>query len=712
MLNPDYYAVRALNQLQPAFWDGTRMSKVPTFSWGGRVANAPPNLGFPGWFNINATQDFSISFTKVRGRHTFKTGFYNTHSYKAEQINNNAFGVLNFQQDAVGTNQFDTSFGFANAAIGSFSSFLQAQKYVETASVYNNTEGYVQDNWKASDKLTLDYGVRLVHQQAQYDKLGQASNFLADRWTLSSAPLLYAAGCVNNANPCTGTNRQAKNPVTGQLVGPNSTALIGTLVPNTGDTLNGLFLPGGDIPKATYKWPFLAFGPRFGIAYDLSGTQRFVLRGGAGLFFDRPSTTTISGGVNNPPTAATVTVQFGQLQALGTGGYTIQGAPALAAIKFNSKLPSSTQWNGGMQMELPWAVALDVAYVGQHSFHTFQSVNLNAVDFGTAFLQQNLDPTLPASTTPGATALQTNLLRSIRGYAGITQQWDRGWRTYHSIQVSFQRRFRNGVSFGSLDTIGLYDKQQAGVRLQHNADGSFTIRPDQSTADALLGNNNPVPHTMRANFIWDLPDLRSDSAALKTLGFVVNDWQVSGIWSGARVANFGASNPTKAYTVGFSYQNGGGSVNLTGSPDYGARIRVAGDPGSGCSSNLYRQFNTSAFQGPLTNSDGLESGNSYLQGCFINVLDMSIARNIRLGGTRNIQLRVDMFNAPDLAGVIARNTTLNLTNPGDPVTPQNLPFDANGNLIPTRSTPRNQGFGIATNFQNPRTVQAQIRFSF
>ena len=91
---------------------------------------------------------------------------------------------------------------------------------------------------------------------------------------------------------------------------------------------------------------------------------------------------------------------------------------------------------------------------------------------------------------------------------------------------------------------------------------------------------------------------------------------------------------------------------------------------------------------------------------------MSIARNIRLGGTRNIQLRVDMFNAPDLAGVIARNTTLNLTNPGDPVTPQNLPFDANGNLIPTRSTPRNQGFGIATNFQNPRTVQAQIRFSF
>ena len=221
--------------------------------------------------------------TKIRGRHTFKSGFYNTHSYKAEQVGNNAFPTINFQQDTVGTNQFDTSFGFSNAAIGSFSSYLQALKYVETASVYNNTEGYIQDNWKASNRLTLDYGMRFTHQQAQYDKLGQASNFLPDRWTLSAAPVLYIAGCVNNANPCTGINRQAMNPLTGQLLGANSISAIGTLVPTTGSATNGLFLPGGDIPKATYDWPFLAFGPRFGMAYDISGRQRFILRGGAGL---------------------------------------------------------------------------------------------------------------------------------------------------------------------------------------------------------------------------------------------------------------------------------------------------------------------------------------------------------------------------------------------------------------------------------------------
>ena len=87
------------------------------------------------------------------------------------------------------------------------------------------------------------------------------------------------------------------------------------------------------------------------------------------------------------------------------------------------------------------------------------------------------------------------------------------------------------------------------------------------------------------------------------------------------------------------------NVNRTGSPSYAARIRVVGDPGSGCSSDQYAQFNTAAFAGPTYNSLGLESGQNLLGGCFENITDLSIARNIRLGGGRQIQLRVDMFNA-------------------------------------------------------------------
>jgi hypothetical protein len=184
---------------------------------------------------------------------------------------------------------------------------------------------------------------------------------------------------------------------------------------------------------------------------------------------------------------------------------------------------------------------------------------------------------------------------------------------------------------------------------------------------------------------------------------VINDWQFSGIWT--------ASTPAP-YIVGFSYQSGGASVNLTGTPDYGARVRLAGDPGAGCTADVYRQFNTAAFLGPLVGSVGLESGTDYLRGCFVSVIDLSIARNIRLGSGRTVQLRVDMFNAPNAARITGRNTTMNLANPNDPATITNLPFDAAGNLIATRSLPRGAGFGVANNYQNARSIQAQVRFTF
>lgn len=214
------------------------------------------------------------------------------------------------------------------------------------------------------------------------------------------------------------------------------------------------------------------------------------------------------------------------------------------------------------------------------------------------------------------------------------------------------------------------------------------------------------------NFVWDLPDLPASSSGARAIGLVVNDWQLSGIWSGSRVANFGQSNPTVAYTVGYSYQNGGSNQNLTGSPDFGGRIRLVGDPGSGCSGDPLQQFNTAAFQGPPLNSVGLESGNDYLKGCFINVLDLAIARNIRLGGNRNIQLRVDMFNAPNLAAITTRNTTMNLPNPSDPSTITNLPYNPDGSVVDSRSRPRGAGFGVATGYQPPRNIQVQVRFSF
>src|SRR5204862_280848 len=78
-------------------------------------------------------------------------------------------------------------------------------------------------------------------------------------------------------------------------------------------------------------------------------------------------------------------------------------------------------------------------------------------------------------------------------------------------------------------------------------DGTYSERADQAQAGELLGNFIPVVHTLTGTFIWDLPDVHSSESALKTLGYLVNDWQLSGMWTGSTGA---------AYTAGVSYQGG------------------------------------------------------------------------------------------------------------------------------------------------------------
>jgi hypothetical protein len=711
MLFPDaaiipsnYYTYRALGMVDTPLWDGTRVLKPPTFSWGNRIANAPPNINWPAYLNINTTYDVSVSLTKVAGRHTVKVGFYNTHAYKGVALNPTAFGSINFANDT--SNPLDSQFGFANAALGIFSAYQQSSAFAETSSVYRNTEAYAQDNWKVGSRLTLDYGVRFVSQVPQHDSRGQASNFLPDRWDPAAAPALYVAACPNGAPTCSAGQREAVDPTTGRSLGPNSSLAIGTLVPDTGNPTNGLFRQGHGIVDANYIWPALAVAPRLGAAYDLKGDQKMVVRGSLGLFFDRPNGSTVVNSVRNPPTSRDVTVRYSQLASLNTSGLSIQGAPQLFGTwEYEPDgLPSSTQWNVGIQMQLPWSSVVDVSYVGQHSWNTPVQVNPNAVDFGEAFRPENQDPTL-TSATPGASALSTDLLRPYRGYGAMQQQWQVGWETYHSIQLSFSRRFRSGLSFGFNDTIALYDHANAAPRLQHTPDGGIAVRADQGAADELLGTTIGQVHLLRGNFVWDLPDLPKSGTLRRALAALANDWQLSGVWRAATGA---------PYTVGFNYQNGGSNVNLTGSPDYPARIRVVGDPGSGCSSDPYRQFAVDAFAGPLSNSLGLESGADYVRGCFLSTLDLAIARNIRLGGARQVQLRVDLFNAPNSATVTARNTTLNLPNPNTSAASAatNLPFDSAGQLIDARSRPRGAGVGVATGYQEPRSVQVQLRFSF
>jgi hypothetical protein len=701
-MDPRYYEYKTLNKMNPPFWQNGQILLPPTFAWGNRIANGPPSISYPGWLNINRTQDVSLSLTKVWGRHTLKTGFYNHHSYKAQNrgtggLNFGGPGAMSFANNT--SNPIDSGFGFANAALGIINSYTQMSTFVEGNYIYNNREAYIQDNWKVNDKLTLDYGMRFVHQQPQYDAFLQASNFLPEKWDPSQAPVHYVAGCANGVYPCTGTNRQAMNPLTGEFLGPLSALAIGQIVPGTGNPLNGLFLSGQGIVDTTYKWPVLALAPRFGFAYDLRGDQRLIWRGAMGLFYDRPDGNSIYGMVANPPSSSAVTVNFGQLQNLTTN---FTGVPALTVFEYDANLPTSAQWSTGVQIALPWSSALDVSYVGQYGYNLFQNVDINQVDIGAAFDEKNQDRTLN-SPLQGGNAVVENLMRPYRGYNSINQFWSRGWNKYHSIQTSFNRRFTNGLSFNLNWTLGLKNDTNAGARLEHAADGTLRYRADQAEADRLLGRGQLQRHTIKGNFVWDLPDLqRHSGVASQLLSALANNWQLSGIITGQS---------GDRYTVGYSYQSGITNVNITGSPNYGGRVVISGDPGSGCSSNQYKQFNTEAFSGPRPGSVGLESGQNYLTGCFEKFLDLAVARNFRLGASRLVQVRLEMFNALNTVVYSGRNTTMNIQSLSDP-TVTNAQYDDAGELVSTRIRPADAGFGAATGAFAVRSMQAQIRFQF
>jgi hypothetical protein len=727
-LFPDYgklpaegYQRQLLSAMEVPYLVNDTLILMPQYAWGNRIANAPPNLGYPTFTNINRTNDVSISVTKVKSSHTIKGGFFSTHSFKAQNLGvaagANAFqGSLSFANDT--NNPLDSGFGFSNAALGVFSSYGQQSKIVDGVFIYTNLEGYIQDNWKVNGRLTVDYGLRITHQEPQYDKLLQASNFFVDQWSRANAPALYVAGCPGNVNPCAAANRQARNPVTGALLGPGSAPAIGTLVPGVGSRTNGLVVNGDGISKKNYIWPALVFGPRFGAAYDLSGDQRMVLRGSVGLFFDRPDGDSVYGQIGNPPNSTSETRRYSTLQSVGSAGLATSAPSQLQIFQYDAKIPSTTQWNLGVQTQLPSALALDVSYVGNHGFNLLQNLrgtqavmDLNAPDLGAAYLPQNQDPTLAPSAVPGATALLPDQLRPYTGYGPIFAFMPVFNSTYHSIQTSLNRRMRNGLQFGINYTYSISFTGNAGVtggglglgyRLQHNADGSYSVRDDQAEYEEINKDMGNRPHVFKANAVWELPKLSSDAPALKALGYVVNNWQMSGVLTAGSGAPYDAT---------FSYNANGAPINLTGSPSYNARIVITGDPGSGCSSDQYKQFNTAAFSGPTYGSVGLESGRNVFRGCPDRTVDLAIARNFPLGGSRNVQFRIDLFNAFNAVVYNSFATQLQLNSPTDQ-TVRNPQFNADGTLVATRLTPQNAGFGAATGAQAMRTAQLQLRFQF
>ena len=517
----------------------------------------------------------------------------------------------------------------------------------------------------------------------------------------SKAPRLYYPYVAPETN-----SKVAIDRATGTIV---SAVNVGRIVPNSGSLVgDGLFQAGSGIDQHLYKNRGIHYAPRFGFAYDVTGEQKFVVRGGAGVFYDRAAGDTVYGMLEQPPTVAAPVLLNGRLQDLSSSTGTL-APPVIAAFQYDGKLPTVYSYNVGIQRQLPWSSVVDVSYVGSKSRNLNTQVNLNAPAYGAAYLAQNQDPTVGAcptangcaavSSVPGANALAVDFLRPYRGFGDIIHIQPTAYADYNSLQTSWNRRFTKGLSFGVNYVLGkAMGTSSTDFPAGNNTFNPLVIgmpRPD-SEENQKKANYMPLStdrrHTLVANFVWALPKTGSSGP----IGALLNGWQLSGVYTA------GSGTP---YTVTYSIP-GTSVYTLTGTTRLeSARIVINGDTGSGHSSDPYKQFNTSAFTTPSVGSLGLESGTNYLTQAPVNMLNLSISRIISMAGGRKLELRLDAFNALNSVNFTTVNSSLTVRSLADP-TPTNLAEDASGNVV------NPVGFGAVTNVAAARQIQLLVRVSF
>ena len=193
----------------------------------------------------------------------------------------------------------------ANTLLGVVNSYTESTAHPFAEGRFNQIEFFVQDNWRLRRNFTLDLGVRFVHIGPTYVAGQQVAYFDPAKYDPAKAPTLYQPVCPNNAATCTGTQRLARNPLTGELL--NST-YIGKFVPGSGDFANGMVVVDGTPPQ----FENMAYypSPRAGFAWDVTGDGRTAIRGGFGVNIDRYNDDTILSLVEQPPLLDTMTTNW------------------------------------------------------------------------------------------------------------------------------------------------------------------------------------------------------------------------------------------------------------------------------------------------------------------------------------------------------------------------------------------------------------------
>jgi hypothetical protein len=557
------------------------------------------------------------------GKHNLKFGFYLQHSHLNQTTNaGSAQGMFSFSNSAPNS----TGNALADMYLGSIASYSEYGRVIDGQLVGGYPEGhwvqwdlepYFQDDWHVTSRLTLNLGVRYYLPTPYHDISARSldSTFLASQYSQAAEAQIDASG---NLIPGTGQN---------YLTTGNGLVACGT----------------GGIPLGCQKTFYGGFGPRFGFAWDPTGSGKTAVRGGYGISYDVSNGNEgASGFFGNPPEAATPTVYN------VTGYNNIVGGSipptSMTIVSYNPKFPSIQQFSLGVEHEFSGNNFLSLSYVGSLGRHLARNRNMNEVPLDST--TQNV-PALAGS--PGCDAVgncnvQQVLINNVaptiyfvpyRGYTTLNvREWS-GDSDYNSLQANFRHKVGHGLTF------------QAAYTWSHNIDDVGDPGVNDFDLSRWRANSNlNQAQILVMNYIYAVPFFSHSDHSFVRAAF--GGWEVSGITS------FLTGTPLD-FNCGIAGLSSGvgGPVRCNSLGPLTVKKGVTDDPQFGPTATWFNPSVIGQITVPQLVADGEPGmfgymGRNVLTGPGRNNWDLALLKNIPapwLGSEKSsVQFRVESFN--------------------------------------------------------------------
>ncbi|MDQ6705470.1 MAG: TonB-dependent receptor [Acidobacteriota bacterium] len=469
-----------------------------------------------GFEAINRWQ-FANDLTWIAGRHQIKMGYeFRHHQFNFHGWATGTGGNFNFNR--LGTGGYDANGNSLSATGDPFASFLlgQVQSADFNIPLYttfngNYTAGFVNDEFKITNHLTLTMGLRFDYQGAWTERHDSFSTF----------------------------DPSVPNPLAGGRLGATVFAGKG---------------PGRTGSRTFDKIPLDAWGPRFGFAYRLG--DKTVFRGGYGMYYAGVAfgngPTPIQG-FNASPTAANVTNGLYPAFNLDAGfpRNVIQYPPFINPSVANGTspagyvpagltLPRYQNWSFTVQRQLTGSMVMDVSYIANHGTrlpHNAQFLgvadNMNdpaVLALGTKVLQADINsPEARAAGIalpyPGFVGNVAQAIRPFPQYQTINyRDVPIGSSIYHAFQAQVEKRFSQGMQFRVFYTFSklINDRaesgQQGGCCPQNPI---ATQRPERNVS------GDDVPHTFVVAYTYELPFAKNSTNGV--IHALASGWTLNGL---------------------------------------------------------------------------------------------------------------------------------------------------------------------------------------